>query len=288
MRKSLLILFFALLAPVAARAAHYADTYVIPVVGHVEGANGTMWMSDLAIRNFSNAPLTVELVVIESGSDTADNVYPLMSTGVSGTITVPANNTVQLRDVMAGYRGMTNSIGALVVGANAPFALTSRAYSNRAPLGQTVLPARDFLDNSFGTADNAGFAYIPGIVSNASARTNVGFVAGSGGSAAQMVVEVMVRNAAGGIVGTRSFVIPAGRFQHMQVPVRSIAAGSFDIGSVDVRIAEGEGVVVPYASVIDNTTGEAAYIMGVTPPTGPAMPLWRPSLFRSLVERNDR
>ncbi|HEX6095503.1 MAG TPA: hypothetical protein VF432_04185 [Thermoanaerobaculia bacterium] len=288
MRKSLLILFFALLAPVAAHAAHYADTYVIPVVGHVQGANGTMWMSDLAIRNFSNAPLTVELIVIESGSNTDDNVYPLMSNGVSGTITVPANNTVQLRDVMAGHRGMTNSIGALVVGANAPFALTSRAYSNRAPLGQTVLPARDFLDNSFGTADNAGFAYIPGIVSNAAARTNVGFVAGSGGSTAQMVVEVMVRNAAGGIAGTRSFVIPAGRFAHMQVPVRSIASGSFDIGSVDVRIAEGEGVVVPYASVIDNTTGEAAYIMGVTPPTGPAMPLWKPSLFRSLIERNYR
>jgi hypothetical protein len=284
MRKTLLILFFALLAPVAARGAHYADTYVIPVAGHVTGQNGTMWMSDLAIRNFSNAPLTVELVVIESGDNSDDNVHPLDGTNVSSTVTVGANNTVHLRDVMAGHRGMTNPIGALVVGANAPFAITSRAYSNLSPLGQTVLPARDFLDNSFGTADNTGFAYIPGVISNASARTNVGFVAGNGGSAADMVVEVMVRNAAGGVVGTRSFVIPAGRFEHMQVPVRSIAAGAFDIGSIDVRIAEGEGVVVPYASVIDNATGEAAYIMGVTPPTGPPALRPMPSLFRQLVE----
>jgi hypothetical protein len=288
MRKPLLILLFALLAPVAAHANHYADTYVIPVAGHVQGANGTMWMSDLAIRNFSNAPLTVEFVVIESGGDTGDNVYPLSGTTIDDTVTVPANSTVQLRDVMAGHRGMTNPIGALVVGANAPFAITSRAYSNRAPLGQTVLPARDFLDNSFGTADNTGFAYIPGVVNNAEARTNIGFVAGSGGSSAQMVVEVTVRNGAGGVTGTRNFVIPAGRFAHMQVPLRDIAPGTFDIGSVDVRVAEGEGVVVPYASVIDNTTGEAAYIMGVTPPTGPSMPFRMPSLFRLLLERNDR
>lgn len=284
MRRPLLILLFAFLAPVAAHGAHYADSYVIPVAGHVEGANGTIWMSDLAIRNFSAAPLVVQFVVIESGDSNDDNVHPLSGTNVDGTITVVPNGTVHLRDVMAGHRGMTNSIGALIVGANAPFAITSRVYSNRAPLGQTVLPARDFLDNSFGTADNAGFAYIPGVVNNAAARSNVGFVAGSGGSAAQMVVEVTVRNGAGGVAGTRNFVIPAGRFEHMQVPVRSIAPTAFDIGSIDVRIAEGEGVVVPYASVIDNTTGEAAYIMGVTPPTGPPMTLRR-TLFQSLVDR---
>ena len=284
MRKSL-VLLFSLVAAFGAHAAHYADTYVIPVAGHVMGANGTMWMSDVAIRNFSNAPLVVEFVVIESGDFTEDNVYPLSSTAVpNGTLTVGANNTVHLRDIMAGHRGMESSIGALIVGANAPFAITSRAYSSRSPLGQTVLPARDFLDNSFGTADNAGFAYIPGVMNNAAARTNIGFVAGSGGSTAQMTIEVSVRNAAGGVVGTRSFVLPAGRFEHMQFSLRSIAPGAFDVGSVDVRIAEGEGVVVPYASIVDNTTGEAAYIMGVTPPTGPAALRRIPSLFRSLVE----
>jgi hypothetical protein len=284
MRKPLLALLFTLLAPVAAHANHYADTYVIPVVGHIEGANGTVWMSDVTIRNFSNAPLVVNFVVIESGDDSNDNVYPLTSATVDNSITVTANSTVQLRDVMANHRGMTNAIGALIVGANAPFAMTSRAYSTRTPLGQTVPPARDFLDNSFGTADNAGFAYIPGVVNNASARTNVGFVAGSGGSTAPMVVEVTVRNGAGGVAGTRNFFIPAGRFEHMQVPLRSIAPTAFDIGSVDVRIAEGEGVIVPYASVIDNTTGEAAYIMGVTPPTGAPATM---SFFRMLLDRND-
>jgi len=287
MRKTTILLLSCLLS-VSAFANHYADTYVIPAVGHVEGANGAVWMSDLSIRNFSNAPLNVQLVVIESGFDTSDNVFPLMSDADDdGTVTIGAGNTVQLRDIMKNHRGRTNNLGALIIGANAPFAVTSRAYSNTMTLGQTVPATRDFLDNSFGTADNTATAYIPGIVNSAAARTNVGFVAGSAGSSSPMTVEVTARNAAGGAVGTRSITIPAGRFVHMQFPVASFANIQFDIGSADFRITEGEGVVVPYASVIDNTTREASYIMGVFPDTGAPQSL-RGTIFRSLFSGNLR
>lgn len=287
MRKTTLFLLSCLFS-VSAFANHYADTYVIPVVGHLEGANGSMWMSDLAIRNFSNAPLNVQMIVIESGFDTVDNVHPLMSDADDdGMLTVPPGHTVQLRDIMKNYRGRTSNLGALIVGANAPFAVTSRAYSNSMLLGQTVPGARDFLDNSIGTADNNATAYIPGIVNSAAARTNVGFVAGSAGSSSPMTVEVTARNASGGAVGTRSVTIPAGRFVHIQFPVASFANIPFDIGSADFRITEGEGVVVPYASVIDNTTREATYIMGVFPPTGAPQSL-RATIFQSLFSGNLR
>ncbi|HEX8408280.1 MAG TPA: hypothetical protein VF883_05410 [Thermoanaerobaculia bacterium] len=287
MRKTTLLLLSCLLS-LSAFAGHYADTYVIPVVGHVEGANGAVWMSDLSIRNFSNAPLDVQMVVIESGFDTSDNVFPLMSDADDdGMVTIGAGNTVQLRDIMKNHRGRTNNLGALIIGANAPFAVTSRAYSNSMLLGQTVPATRDFLDNSFGTADNTATAYIPGIVNSAAARTNVGFVAGSAGSSSQMTVEVTARNAAGGSVGVRSITIPAGRFVHMQFPVASFANVQFDIGSADFRITEGEGVVVPYASVIDNATREATYIMGVFPDTGAPQSL-RGTIFNSLFSGNLR
>ena len=287
MRKTTILLLSCLLS-VSAFANHYADTYVIPAVGHVEGANGAMWMSDLSIRNFSNNPLTVQMIVIESGFDTIDNVYPLMSDAdADGTVTIPAGNTVQLRDIMKNHRGRTNNLGALIVGANAPFAVTSRAYSNSMLLGQTVPGERDFLDNSIGTADNTATAYIPGIVNSAAARTNVGFVAGSAGSSSPMTIEVTARNAAGGSVGTRSVTIPAGRFAHVQFPVASFANIQFDIGSADFRITEGEGVVVPYASVIDNTTREATYIMGVFPDTGAPQSL-RGTIFNSLFRTSLR
>jgi len=287
MRKpAILLLFVCTLAASAAHAATYSDTYVIPVVGHTIGANGTTWMSDLAIRNISNSSMDVQLVVVESGENTTDNVFPLVTDDLDGFVTVGPNSTVMLEDIMDGYRGRMNALGALIVGADRPFALTSRTYSNRSPLGQTVPGTADFLDNSLGTIDNNAVAYIPGVINNARARTNAGFVAGSGGSTStNMTVEVSVRNAAGGIVGTRRITVAPGQFIHVQFNIRTISLAQFDVGTLEFRIVEGEGTVVPYASVVDNATGEAAYIMGQFPNSTPTTSAFRTNLFRSLMER---
>jgi hypothetical protein len=291
MRKTALLLL-TLLAATAAFADHYADTYVIPIAGHTNGVGGTMWMSDVAIRNFSNSPMTVQFIFIESGNNYADNIGPLISDAVpDGSVTVPVNGSVMLTDILAGYE-KENIAGALIVGSDRPFAVTSRAYSNRSPLGQTVPATRDFFSNSTGTIDNTTAVYIPGIMHNARTRTNVGFAAGSGGSvSAQMVVEVTIRNADGASVGTRSFFIPPGNFAHYQFNIGSIVQdGSIDVGTAEFRITEGEGTVVPYASLIDNATGEAAYIMGQFPnSTPPSATAFRPfNLFRQLLEKQVR
>lgn len=288
MRKTTTALLLCLLSVAgAAHAAHYADTYVIPIAGHTPGANGVTWMSDLAIRNISTQELNVELIFIETGEQTFDNIQPLIGDNVDGSVTLQANETVLLEDILEGYRDRTSVIGAVILGGNRPFAVTSRSYNDRSPVGETVPPTRDFLENSTEQTDNTGFAYIPGVAQNAAWRTNFGFVAGAAGSASSnMHVEVTVRAAAGGILGTRTFVIAPGAFAHQQVNLRSIAAGNFDIGSIDVRVSEGEGAVVPYASIVDNNTGEAAYIMGVLPDTTPSNGLlFKPSVFRSLVDR---
>ena len=175
MRKTATLLFLCLVMAVSAQADHYSDTYVIPVVGHVMGANGTMWMSDVSIRNFSTQPLNVEMILVESGHDTTDNIFPLITDDLDGSITVNPNSTVLLRDILGGYIGAANISGALILGGDRPFAVTSRAYSSTSPLGQTVPATRDFLANSLENADNTAFAYIPGVIHNASARTNVGF-----------------------------------------------------------------------------------------------------------------
>jgi hypothetical protein len=287
MRKTA-ILLLTLLAASAAYADHYADTYVIPIVGHTNGAGGTQWMSDVAIRNFSNTPMTVELILIESGNNYADNVTPLITDDINGSVTVNANSSVLLRDILDGYE-IENIAGALVVGSDRPFAVTSRAYSNRSPLGQTVPATRDFFTNSTGTIDNTTAVYIPGIMHNAQTRTNVGFVAGSGGSVSTpMIVEVTIRNATGAVAGTRSFFIQQGNFAHYQFNIAPIVQGAtFDVGSAEFRITQGEGTVVPYASLIDNVTSEAAYIMGQFPNSTPlsATSGRTFNLFRQLLDR---
>jgi len=267
----LTLLLACLAAPSALRAQSvYSDTYVIPVVAHVQGAFGTTWMSDVIITNFHTTPLTVQLILIESGENNSDNVFPLVTTNLNGSVTVAPNNTVVLRDVLAGYNGRTNSSGALILGGDQTFAATSRTYSMSANGvsngGQTVTPARDFFENSTGRSDNNAVAYVTGITNNASTRTNIGFVAGTGsGAGATLAVEVTIRSSTGASLGTKLVSIPAGNFTQTQFSVSSITNTPFDVGTAEFRILGGLGSVLPYASVIDNNSGNAMYIMGQFP-----------------------
>ncbi|HEX9983191.1 MAG TPA: hypothetical protein VGF69_08000 [Thermoanaerobaculia bacterium] len=288
MRKLLLTLAF-LLVPVMASADHYADLYVIPAGGHTPGANGTMWMSDIAIQNFQATALDVQIVFIEGGFENADNVYPVTTETVNGSVSVPPNGSVLLKDVVNGHRGMTSTTGAFIVGADRPFAVTSRSYS-MAPtgdtVGQTVTPARDFIENTTGTTTlSTAVAYVPGLIQSARFRSNLGFVAGNS-SAAPMTMSVTVRDGSGAVAGTRNFTIESGTFVQTQFPVRDFVTRTFDVGSAEFRITSGSGAVVPYASVIDNSTADAVFVSGVFPdnvsPSGKSG--FPESIFRSLFE----
>lgn len=288
----LTILLSCLAAPAALQAQSvYSDTYVIPVVAHTPGAFGTTWMSDVVITNLHPTPVTVQLIVIESGENNSDNVFPLIGSTLNGSVTVQPNNTTILRDVLAGYNGRTNSTGALILGGDQTFAVTSRTYSmgpnGVSNGGQTVTPVRDFFENSTGRSDNSFVAILPGITNNASTRTNIGFVAGSGSaSGATFAVQVTIRNTSGVVLGTKLVTIPAGNFTHTQFSVSSITSTPFDIGSAELRIVGGLGSVVPYASVIDNATSNASYIMGQFPAsTALGKGSIDSNIFRSLFAR---
>lgn len=283
-----------LLASTAAQAAHYSDFYVIPVASHTPGQNNTMWMSDIAIQNFQSTPLTVELSVIESGdANLNDNVFPLITGTINGSVVVPANGNVLLTDVLNGYRGMTSVAGAILIGADRPFAVVSRSY-NQGPngtVGQTVPAARDFLENTVGRTDlSTAVVYLPGLRNNDRYRTNIGMVVGNAGSSGPLTVQITIRNAAGDLLATKSVTVTGGSFTHMQFPLSSITDRTFEIGSATVRIAEGNGAVLPYASVVDNRTADAVFITGEFPDSTPFLRSGASSMFRLLLDRmrNDR
>jgi hypothetical protein len=275
MRKSALftIILGLLIAPAIARAQSvYSDTYVIPAVSHTAGQNGT-WMSDVTINNFRSTQLTVQLIFVESGENNADNIFPVTTSTINGSVTVPAFGTIVLRDVVNGYRGLQNVSGALILGGDNTFAVTSRSYltaANGTTVGQTVTPARDFFDNTLGRSDNTQVAIIPGIIRNASTRTNIGLVAGAGSAAdGPFIVQVTIRDASGNPLGSRLITVPPGNFTQTQFSVASITSTPFDVGSAEIKLVQGSGAVVPYASVIDNTTGSPMYIMGQFPANTP-------------------
>ncbi|MDX1582143.1 MAG: hypothetical protein R3338_00925, partial [Thermoanaerobaculia bacterium] len=123
--RTILTLLAAMTLALPVAAGHYSDFYVIPVAGHVPGANDTFFRSDVAIQNFQDTPITVEMVLVESGLGISNNVFP-----VGDPVTVPASGSILLEDVLNGYRGMDQVIGSIMIGADQPFAVVSRAFTN--------------------------------------------------------------------------------------------------------------------------------------------------------------
>lgn len=286
MRKTILLTLLCSFAALTASAAHLADTYVIPVVSHTPGAFGSTWSTDVAITNFQSTALNVQLILIETGENSSDNVYPVMTADVpNGSITVAPNSTVLLRDVVNGHRGMSQTVGALIVGADRPFAITARSYNSLGgTVGETITPVRDFLENSTGQFDGVSVAYLPGLVNNAAARTNIGFVAGSGSATGGFTIEITVKNGSGQVLGTRRITNLAGNFTQSQFSIASITNTPFDIGSAEVRILGGSGAVVPYAAIVDNRSNSVAYVMGIFPNNTPLSGSSTGSnLFRALL-----
>ncbi len=258
MRKALIVLS-TLLAAAAASAAQFSDFYVIPVAAHAPGANGTTWRTDVAIQNIQTVPINVDMELIETGEGLTNNINP-----VGTTTTVPPGASVILPDVLNGFRGLASSTGALLVGADKAFAITSRTYNQTAngTLGQTVSASGDVAANG---SDDGSTLYIPGLVQNANFRTNLGVVMSA--AASPMAVTVTVNG------GTRMFIVPAGVTEHVQFPVTSVSPSSFDASGAVVRITDGTGTVVAYGSVVDNRTGDASFISGGMAAAGAVAPL---------------
>lgn len=269
----------------AMHAGHYADLYVIPVASHTPGANGTNWQSDIAIHNFQSSTLTLELVLIESGASTLDNIVPLETIT---PVTVPPNGSRILNDVLADLSRPSSNIGSIIIGGDQPFAVTSRSYSmtpDGDTIGQTVVPARDFLTQAIGETASMATAYLPGLISNDRFRSNIGFTAGAG-TGEPLVLEVMITGADGAQLGSERFTIAPGMFMHQQFSTRRFTSAAYDAGAAQLRIVSGNGAVVPYASVIDNNTADAVFVSGSFPANTGFATSSLPSVFEQLLRRS--
>jgi hypothetical protein len=135
-----ILITLALFMTSPAAAAGYSDLYIIPAAGHSHGAYGTLWRSDLVLHNIQQVPITVEIAIVESGR--APSAAPIaVNAGAETAFHLNPGETRVLSDV-AGHLGR-DITGALIVGADMPFAVTSRAWAELPggrTLGQTVRP----------------------------------------------------------------------------------------------------------------------------------------------------
>jgi hypothetical protein len=250
----ILIVLVALIAS-AAGAAEYSDLYIIPGAGHSHGAFGTLWRSDVVLHNIQTVPITVEIAIVESGRSPATEPLAVVVGGET-TLHLNPGETRMLSDVV-GHLGR-DIAGALIIGADLPFAVTSRTYAELPlgrTLGQTVTPVA-----ITGSADAVNeMAVLPSLTGDARQRSNVGvFVAASH---APLLVEIALLSPSGATLGSQLVAVDEPGFVHRQLSLAQIGAATPNSTAI-VRILQGEGIVVPYASIIDNVSAEAVFVSG--------------------------
>ena len=218
-----------------------ADIFVIPIAGHVTGADGQTWITDVTLHNVTSTDLIVDLAGF--GSDGA-----LIDLNAA-TVSIAAHGSMTLRDVVR-----ESDVGALVVAGSGLFTMTSRIYSDgpRGSVGSDITPVHEFLD-----ADS-GQAVLPALIASSDHRTNIGFFAVA--DATDLHLEVILLDATGVTLGSRSFVVTAGTIAHRHISSRETAPIAFDEATARVRVTSGDGVVTTYASVVDNTSSDASFI----------------------------
>jgi hypothetical protein len=215
----------------------------VPTAAHADGLDQTRWRSDLGLLNPNSAAANAEIRFFGTA-------------GVaSNTIQVPAGAQSILTDVV-GQLGAEGQ-GAIEIATDQPVKITARTYNQSEPdagcfpngtEGQDlrVLSAGDGL-----AAGQSG--YLPGLVQNASYRTNIGLIT-TDDAGARVLVELF--DGAGGKVGEYTVRLTQGQWAQEDRPFKKKAhATALDRGYAKVTVQSGSGVYA-LASVIDNVTND--------------------------------
>jgi len=224
-------------------------TYWVPVVSRANGANGSVWRSDLGLLGVDPAGSAVEIKFHANGSS------------ATKVVTVAPDAMVNLVDVVTWLDPSFSGSGALEICSDGELVVDSRTYNVLASDGE-CFPGGTLGQHLAGELSTAGLvmnesARLGQLRESTAFRTNLGFVNTGTVSA---TVEVSLLDATGAELTSYELVIEPERWISDN---RSFfwRAGreDLDAGSAMVTVISGDGVVA-YASVIDNLTNDATTV----------------------------
>jgi hypothetical protein len=252
-RGVIVIVWIALLAPPA--AAQLATDWMIPAVAHTEGRRGTFWRSDVSLHNPHGYDLPVVVQLLPSTTENWE--APTL------TFTLYPYETVNLWDALGPDLYDRDGTGAMLAYADTTlvcdpietcqFVATSRTYTvdpwrGYGEFGQTI-PGVDVWNG----VDWKRYGYAAGILNDGAAfRCNIGAASWTPGWTA---LRVDVQHSDGTILATHQLDIPP--YGHVQQRLPTEVVG----GSLVFYLVDGpdEALVFPYASVVDQDTGDASF-----------------------------
>jgi hypothetical protein len=222
----------------------------IPAIGHLDGANGSKFRTDLFLYNPYNQPRSITLQV--KAWDTPDVI--------TINLTLLANEARVLRDVLFRGFGRTGIARLRFQSAGDSFGvrMTARTYNvdeNGGTFGY-LMPAL----NNFQAAAPGDTLEILGVVGGAHFRTNIGLVeltglpSGSNGS-----VRVELENETGETIDSFTLSVPIAGGMQLNDIFRSRGLGDGPTAAL-IRVTPLAGTFAAYATMIDSGTNDPVYL----------------------------
>lgn len=224
---------------------------VLPLIAHVRGTK--LFKSDIRIFNPAPFPRDFSLFFVPLGRSGAQ--------ASRATRTIGAGEVLALDDVISSEYGFSDSFGPITVTTtDTNFLVSGRNYTESANgtfglavPGPTTLP---------GLGAGGGTATANGLIKNAQYHTNVGFTEVSGRS---VTVRMDVVNSDGAVIASvTGTAAPNTTFLITDI----IANRSLPPTSnfrVDFTVTSAEGRIFPFATYVDDITGDSLFQPAVNP-----------------------
>jgi hypothetical protein len=221
-------------------------TYWVPVISHADGANGSVWRSDLGLLGSNPDGADVELRLhVPFGV-------------VVRPITVAPEAMVNVVDVVDWLDPGVAISASLEVCSDGELVIDSRTYNVLAN-DHGCFPGGTFGQHLPGFEAGTGLAVgqtarLGQLRESGAFRTNIGLV-NTGDEAA--TVEIVLLDATGAELTTFQLDVDAGLWRQDNRPFANRAGRTdLDAASAKVTVVSGGGVIA-YASVIDSSTNDA-------------------------------
>jgi hypothetical protein len=256
--------------PVASggKNAPLPNSLIIPAVGHANGANSSLFESDVRIANVTAQAMTYLLNFTLTATDGTQS-------GQSTTIQVSPGSTMALDDILTSFFGDgtdgTSPIGTLEIrplttsqstSVSVQTVASSRTYDSTptGTFGQFIpaIPFSQFIGQSTDGSPNPIIS-LQQIAQSAAYRTNFGIVEGSG-QPANVLVHVFNNQGTEVAPPIPLSLMP---FEHVQRNLLSDNGINLTDGRFEVEVVSPTGRVSAYASVIDNLTNDPLMVFPV-------------------------
>lgn len=244
MRRIALLLSLVIASSALAERPRGAQRMFVPVVVHAGGINSE-FRSDLFLFNRGTNANDVTLIFTRSGSDGTSEF-------LSAQQVVAPGQTIALEDIVASVFHTTGSGALELTGDLASIVARSTTYNvtENGKVAQSVYVMRE--SDAIGAGDEPLF--LTPVTDIGWARTNIGLseIAGRAGT-----VKVTIYSS---FAALESVEIPILSHSHVQIPVTR--TGYFETTFAAVEVIGGDARVIPYASVVNNHSGDPMYVAG--------------------------